>query len=74
MSPDNERQGAADRGLAHVQDLDLLVAIERGTFARVHVHNPLGHNDCGDLVELGLQHQYRSPFGLLPEWRSSRFY
>ena len=35
--------------------------------------NPLSHNDCGDLVDLGLQHQYRSPFGLLPEWRSSSF-
>ena len=35
--------------------------------------NPLGHNDCGDLVNLGLQHQYRSSFGLLPEWRSHGF-
>ena len=35
--------------------------------------NPLGHNDYGDLVDLGLPHQYRLPFGLLPEWRSTRF-
>lgn len=35
--------------------------------------NPLGHNDYGDLVDLGLQHQYRLPFGLLPEWRSTSF-
>ena len=35
--------------------------------------NPLGHNDCGDLVDLGLQHQYRLPSGLLPEWRSTSF-
>ena len=35
--------------------------------------NPLGHNDYGDLIDPGLQHQYRLPAGLLPEWRSINF-